>query len=143
MSRSNPDGRSQAGFSLLEAIVALAIVASAGMALFAALNSALDMVGRAERAAAQDSALNNALAWMETVNPMLEPEGRVELGEFELAWSAEPIEPARNAVTWLMAPGLYQVGLYRVELSLSRDGETVAYTYRRVGYRQTREPTAL
>lgn len=143
MSGPNPDRRRQAGFSLLEAIVALAIVASAGMALFAALSGALDMVGRAERAAAQDSALNNALAWMETVNPMLEPEGRVDLGEFELVWNAEPIEPARDAVTWLMTPGLYQVGLYRVELSLSRDGETLAYAYRRIGYRQVREPTVL
>ncbi len=34
----------QRGFSLLEAIVALAILASVGMALFAAMNQSLSMV---------------------------------------------------------------------------------------------------
>ena len=47
----------QRGFSLLEAIVALAILASVGMALFAAMNQSLSMVARAEKVRERDATL--------------------------------------------------------------------------------------
>ena len=68
------------GFSLLEAIVALAILASAGLALFAAMSQSVQMVARAENARLADSAVRNAVAWMETVNPMQTPQGEQRLG---------------------------------------------------------------
>ena len=52
------------GFSLLEAIVALAILATAGLALFAAMSQSVQMVARAENARLSDSAVRNAVAWI-------------------------------------------------------------------------------
>ena len=72
--------RHQRGFSLLEAIVALTILATAGLALFAAMNQSVQMVSRAEKSREADSALRNAMAWMETVNPAQTPEGEQKLG---------------------------------------------------------------
>jgi general secretion pathway protein I len=134
----------QRGFSLLEAIVALTILASAGLALFAAMNQSVQMVARAEAVREGDAAIRNAVAWMETVNPALQPVGEQELGEVLLRWSAEPIEPPQDSMVGPINPGLYEVGLYRVRLELSRDGRTLADTeIRRVGYRQVREQVAL
>lgn len=79
----------QRGFSLLEAIVALAILASVGMALFAAMNQSLSMVARAEKVRERESALRNAVAWIQVINPAQQPRGEHELGAL------------RQARTWL------------------------------------------
>ena len=132
------------GFSLLEAIVALAILASAGLALFAAMSQSVQMVARAENARLADSAVRNAVAWMETVNPMQTPQGEQRLGEVTLRWSAQLVEPERDAMTGYLEPGLYRLGLYDVRLELEQDGRPLADTVlRRVGYRQVREPAQL
>lgn len=139
-----PSSQRVRGFSLLEAVVALAILASAGLAMFAALTQSVQMVGRAERAREVDLALRNALAWVERINPMESPEGEQELGAYRLRWQAQPVEPPRDGATGYLQPGLYQVGLYRMQLGLWRDGvleRDVLLT--RVGYRQVRQPEAL
>lgn len=136
--------RSQRGFSLLEAIVALAILASAGLVLFASMTQSVLMVSRAEASREADSALRNALAWMETVNPALIPQGEQGLGDVTLRWDARPIEPPRDAMTGYLQAGLYEVGLYRVRLELFRDGQSIAQAeLHRVGYRQVREAAEL
>lgn len=134
----------QRGFSLLEAIVALAILASAGLAMFAALGQSVQMVARAEHAQEVDAALRNALAWMEQVNPMLVPQGEQELGDWLLRWSADPLEPTRDGATGYLQPGLYEVGLYRVRLELWRDGGVQReIDLNRIGYRQVRQPAEI
>lgn len=134
----------QRGFSLLEAIVALAILASAGLAMFAALGQSVQMVVRAEHAREADVALRNALAWMEQVNPMQAPQGEQELGGWLLRWSADPLEPARDGATGYLQPGLYEVGLYRVRMELWRDGGIqLEAELNRLGYRQVRQPAEL
>ncbi len=133
-----------AGFSLLEAIVSLAILASVGMALFAGMSQAVQMVGRAEQARERESALRDALAWMQTVNPALQPQGQQVLGEVTVHWSAEPVEPPRDATAGYLRAGLYEVGLDRVHLQLDRGGQPFAdLELRRVGYRQVREAAQL
>jgi general secretion pathway protein I len=135
-----PDRGRARGFTLLEAIVALAILAAAGMALFAAMSQSLQMVRRAQDAREADAALRNALAWMETVNPMLAPRGDQALGDWELRWTAAPVEPPHDGATGYLAPGLYEVGLYRMHLELWRGGTLRREVeLNRAGYRQVRK----
>jgi len=139
---SGPAARRRAdGFSLLEAIVALAILTAAGLALFAALHGALRGLDRADAAARLDTVTGNALALLETRNPMLEPEGEAVLGDYRVEWRATPVEPVREGLTDYLQPGLFDVGLYDIELLISRDGRIERrLTLRRVGYRQVRQP---
>lgn len=132
------------GFSLLEAIVALAIVASAGLALFAAMNQSVQMATRAENARKADTAMRNALAWMETVNPGLTPTGEQRLGDMVLRWTSEPVETPRDATTGYMQAGLYRIGLYDLTLDVrTGDGVASSFHLRKVGYKQVREPDQL
>lgn len=132
------------GFTLLEAVVALAILAAAGLTLFAAVSQSVQMLQRAEQARQLDAAMRNALSIIEHVNPMRTPIGEQPLGEFELRWSAEPVEPPRDNATGALHPGLYEVGLYRVRLQLRRAGQLEREVeVRRTGYRQVRQPAAL
>lgn len=134
----------QRGFSLLEAIVALTILAAVGMALFAAMHQSVQMVARAERSRVADSAMRNAMAWVETINPAETPRGEERLGDVIMRWEAEPIEPPRDAMTGYLQAGLYQVGLYDLRVQLLLDGQPLTETHvRRVGYKQVREPAAL
>ena len=139
-----PDRGRARGFTLLEAIVALAILAAAGMALFAAMSQSLQMVRRAQQARDADAALRNALAWMETVNPMQAPRGEQPLGDWELRWTSAPVEAPRDGTTGYLQPGLYQLGLYRMRLQLWRGGVLQREVeLRRVGYRQVRKAAQL
>lgn len=136
--------RAVAGFSLLEAIVALAILAAAGMALFAAMSQSLQMVQRAQHAREIDAALRNALAWSERINPMERPSGEQPLGSWTLRWESQALEPPRDGTTGNLTLGLYQVGLYRMRLELWRDGALQREaTLQRAGWRQVRKATTL
>lgn len=132
------------GFTLLEAIVAMAILAAAGLALFAAMSQSLQMVQRAQRAQEDDRALRNALAWGDRINPMQQPTGEQDLGSYMLRWDAEPVERPRDGDTGFLQPSLYEVGLYRLHMALWRDGSIAREaTFNRAGYRQVRKPAQL
>jgi len=136
-----PDAR---GFTLLEAIVALAILAAGTMALFAALNGALRSIERAEAAARLDTAKQNAIALLETINPMLRPEGEEQIGEVRVRWRSRVIAGPSEGLTEFYSPGLYEVGLYELDAELWRNAELEGrLTLRRAGWRQVRQPEVL
>lgn len=134
----------QGGFTLLEAIVALAILAAGGMALFAALNTSLRSIERIEAATRLDTATQNALSRLEVLNPMLQPEGDEALGEWRMRWRAIPVEPPKDGLTDYLRPGYYEVGLYRVEVELVSDARVERrFQVRKAGWQQVRFPEAL
>ena len=122
----------------------MAILAAAGLAAFAALSQSVQMVGRAERAREADLSLRNAVAWIELVNPMEQPKGQQAMGEFELRWTSQPREPVRDATTASLTQGLHEVGLYRMQLELWRNGALEREAVlQRIGHRQVRRPAVL
>lgn len=136
--------RRSEGFTLLEAIVALAILAAAGLAMFAAMTQSMQMLRRAQEARAVDAALRNALAVAERIDPMARATGQQELGDYQLRWRATPVEPPRDNMTGYLEPGHYEVGLYDLRLELWREGALArSVAVRRAAWRQVRQPPAL
>lgn len=134
----------ESGFTLLEAIVALAILAAGTMALFAALNGALRSLERAEAAVRLDTATENAVEFLEAVNPMQRPEGEAALGEYTLRWRAQVVLGPTDNLTDYLQPGLYEVALYAIDGELLLDGRvTGRFTLRRAGWQQVRRPEAF
>lgn len=136
--------RDHHGFTLLEAIVALAILAAGGMALFAALNTSLRSIERVDAAARRDTATQSALSRIENLNPMLQPTGDEPLGDGRMRWTATPVEAPRDGLTDYLQPGYYELGLYRVEVELL-SGTQVDHRFvvRKAGWRQVRFPESL
>lgn len=133
-----------AGFSLLEAIVALALVASVGITLLSWLNGSLIGLRRVQAVSETQVARRNALTYLEQINPMAAPEGEAELGGWRLRWQAREIEPAQDGVGYPAGTSLYLIGLYDTTVRLDRgEGETEEFMLRQVGYRQVREPALL
>src|SRR5204863_162564 len=92
------------GFTLIELVGVLAIVAGPKVILAAALlafyeflASALNGAAAAERAAAAYDRRQNALALAATLNPMETPAGSFDLGLYRIRWRSEAIGAPRQS----------------------------------------------
>ena len=131
--------RTQSGFSLLEAIVAMVVMATAMLALYAWLSSSTLGLTRAQAQTRALADARTALALVETINAMLEPSGQRQLGDIEVSWQATPVAPRRTGLTRAGKPSLYEVALYDMEVTVRRDGTTdETFTLRRAGFEAVR-----
>lgn len=129
------------GFTLLEAIVALTLISSAGLALFAWVNSNIATLSRVEDASQRAAATRNAIEFMQTVNPMLTPQGEVQLGAYRIRWQAQPLTDTVDGANFPYGVSLYQFSLYntRIELAGETGAPDVAFELKQVGYRRVRD----
>lgn len=112
------------GFGLLEAIVALVLLAATGGALFAWLAQTTRDFGRADEAQERAKLSLRALALLEAINPNTEPVGERRVGDLTVSWRAELIEPVRTSVpTQAMQPVRWRVGLYRLQAEVRRGAD--------------------
>lgn len=126
------------GFTLLEAIVALVLLTTAGLALFSWMNASFDGLNRIEQSNARAAAELNALEFMKTVNPMERPDGQIKLGQVDLKWRARQlVQPVQNRAD-TREPGPFSVVMYEVELTLEDRPKIEPYTIvlRQMGYRR-------
>jgi general secretion pathway protein I len=135
----------QRGFSLLEAIVALTLMSSVGLALFAWANTSRLTLLRVQDASERQEATLNAVEFMKLVNPMLEPKGSTPLGRVRLNWTSEPVTPPTEGLGFPSGASLYAVAVYRVTVTLDRDDlkEWHRFDFKQVGYKRIREPIDL
>lgn len=136
--------RNERGFSLLEAVVALVILALAGMALFDWVNASVQSLRRVESANARNEATANAIEYMQSVNPMLRPQGQMEFGNYRIAWEAENITDVTDGSHYPRGRSLYQLALYetvvRAYQQSSGDGALwFEFRMKQVGYKKVRE----
>jgi general secretion pathway protein I len=129
-----------AGFTLLEAVVALALVAATVVPLYGFFSRSLDGLFRAADANRESEASLTALAYLEGLNPLERPTGEEPLGPYRLRWTSQEIVPRADAIGYPRGLGAYQVALYEVTAEILRGGRVwVTLPVRLVGYRRVRE----
>jgi len=136
--------RRSLGFTLIEAIVALVLIGGAGMALFSWLNSSIVALRRVEDANARSDATANIIEYMQAVNPMLNPEGRANFGNYQIEWKAEPMTAVVDGVSNPQSIGLYQLGLYQTKIGAEKadDPHWFDLQLELVGYKKVRTKQA-
>jgi general secretion pathway protein I len=125
------------GFTLLEAIVALVLMATAGMALLSWINTNLITLTRVQEAQQRNEAIRSALTFMDTINPLEKPQGEESVGIYQFRWQAQAIELPKDGVSILGDMSLFQVGLYETEVEISLEDRLLSrFTVRQVGFEQ-------
>ncbi|WP_049756893.1 type II secretion system protein [Marinobacter nauticus] len=117
--------RRSRGFALLEALVALVIVAGVGAALFALINTGLQNLAKAEAHVATTSVQPQILAWVKSADLSELPENQessrvfqTSAGEIEARAEYQRFQGPTFAITGSGAMGIHQVALYNVRVSL-------------------------
>lgn len=123
------------GFSLLEAIVAMALLGSAGLMLFAWIQSNLQTAQRLRDAEARARLQIEAQGWIGKLNPMLRPEGEERLGALRVRWSGRLVEPAMSEFHYGEAvPTRWRVGLYELAVEAEQGDTRTRWTQRVAGW---------
>lgn len=108
----------------MEVVVALVILATSGLMLFAWVNQNLETASRLRDAQARAQLQLEGVSWLRLVNPARQPEGDLQEGELRLSWTSTPVEPPRNEfdLGGNLVPR-WEVGLYRIHATLQQ-GDT-------------------
>lgn len=132
--------RPDAGFTLLEAIVALTVMALALIPLITFIAQSADQLTRAAEANERSLVTQSVLALMEPVNPMAQPEGSIPLDdEVEVSWRSEAIAPPPEGTIIGTLLNGYRIGFYGVTVAVSRSRQPwFDFTMRKVGYQNMR-----
>lgn len=133
-------GRSAAGFTLLETVVALAIFAAAILSLYGLFNTNLISLGRVQDTSKRIPVAQHVMEMLGSVDPREESAGAFRHGGFDIRWSARLLEPERSGQDGLGALGAFDLGLYELEFEISERGRPVdLWRMRLVGYEKVRE----
>lgn len=136
--------RKQGGFTLLEAMVALVIFSLAAMGIYGWVNANLISLNRLADLAANEQVLNSAVERLKLVDMVKETEGAFNVGDYNVQWHADLVEPWHNGITAAGAVTIYDFGLYDVNLVFVKDGrEHGHFSYRNTVYKQMRQPPKL
>lgn len=131
-------GMRSRGFTLLEVVVALSILGTAGLVLFAWIQQNLESARRLEDAQARAHLQIEGVSWLSLINPVAEPEGERQQADLRLRWTSILIEPLRSEFNYgeNLVPR-WTLGLYQVRGSLRRGefGSSVEWEQLIVGWR--------
>jgi prepilin-type N-terminal cleavage/methylation domain-containing protein len=129
----------RAGFSLIEALIALAI---ASVALLVILNLQGEMAiaqRHLDRSLYQSNLQRSAIAMLQDVNPEAVPSGEIDISsDAKLTWTSQPISNERLSTGFPTGNGAWLVRLYRLSVHIvDNDAHPVAdFQFDRVGWRR-------
>jgi general secretion pathway protein I len=133
------------GFTLIEAIVALTLVASLGGALFLWINQSLNAINRIQAHYDELELRQNVAQWARTLNPMQRPTGKISLGELQIEWQSKPVTGLVDQMGFPAGTGLFQLALYDVSIKATQGSAaagnllTLSSTRSITGYRKARD----
>ncbi|HSD17996.1 MAG TPA: prepilin-type N-terminal cleavage/methylation domain-containing protein [Thermomonas sp.] len=138
-SRRGGSAAKAAGFTLLEAIVALVVFSMGAFALYGWLSTNIITLERIRDRQEIEAAMHSALDIVRRTNPMETPSGQRQAGTLLISWTSEPLESLRPNVDQSGWPGFYTVGLYEATVRVMRDGQELqVFRVRQIGWKQVR-----
>lgn len=116
----------QDGFTLLEAIVAMAVLAMAGMALFGWLNSSLVLLKRVDDVYQSIETVESTLEWLQVLDPYQQPSGQQEVAGAVAFWRCTPQGTAVSANDMYGNLSVNDAQLFICQVEIFRDQQQLA-----------------
>lgn len=129
------------GFSVMEVLVAIALLSIAMLPLIQLQRTLADATFRVEAALERASARESALAYLASINISERPEGEMDLGKWRLIWRSDLVAQEANPVGFSGFSN-FAVALYRVEARLVSDDMQFTFSVDQVGWTLVRDPLA-
>lgn len=108
----------QRGFSLLEMIAALTVLAMGTVVLFAWLQQTTNQLSRFQAQEKESLVRLRVIDYLATLNPVATPTGKTVFDTFTVTWKSVPISEMRESMNGGNGFGLYKVGLFEVEVTV-------------------------
>lgn len=121
----NKSKHGEAGFSILEALVAMAVLSAALLPLLALQGQFVTSVKAMERAEARLTAQNALQAQISALNLTLTPKGQITLPGAAAVWTASPALPPRKVRDLGGGPGRFATTYYNVKAQVSYSNGTL------------------
>ena len=134
--------RTRPGFSVMETLVAVALLAIAILPLYAFQQTLANTAARLQTASALLDAQESALAVLQTIDPVAQPAGEMDLGDWRLSWQSRLLAGEQPADGYL-GTSIWAVGLYEIDATLERGATRRTFQIRRVGWVQVRDPIRI
>ena len=133
-----------AGFTLLEAVVALAIFAAGAMALYGLYGANLTGLARARDVAGQLPIVEQAVERLALIALHPQTEGSFDVGAATVSWRAALVEPARQSQSASGYLGAFEIGLYQVDFDIVEDARVLgSWQVRLASHERVRDSTAF
>lgn len=121
------------GFTLIETLVAMILIATVGYSIFALINSHFVSLRRVQTKQTELALRSSVLEMARHINPMEQPIGRLPLGPYELRWNADKGHDLRTTPLGTS----FLVGTFQTALELYEGARlVVAEDVLLVGYRR-------
>lgn len=129
----------QQGFTLLEAIIAMTILATSGLALFSWLSVTYDGLVRVEEVQARHQVMDDLQAYFSTLNIKAETSQQMQVNGFDVSWQAKLVEPVQTGRGLMGGISNFDLGLYDVDITIKRGQRLIGeYETKLVGYTKVR-----
>ena len=128
----------EAGFTLIETIVALVVLSAALMAFYGFLSSSVNAARRAALAIVAVDRRQNALELARVINPMETPDGVFDLGSYRIRWTSALLEGPRQSGRYPSGTGVFKLALYHLTFSFPDDPGVPPIELTQMGYRRDR-----
>jgi len=137
------EAETAAGFTLIEAIVALVILSAVMIGFYDFLSTALNGAHRMELASFAYDRRTNALELATALNPMDLPEGTLDLGKYRVHWTSHVLGDIRQSSRYPVGRGIFKVALYRMIFTFPDDAEVPPIEVTRLGYHRDDIPQSF
>jgi general secretion pathway protein I len=131
------EAETAAGFTLIEAIVALVILSTVMIAFYDFMSTSLNSARRMEAASIAYDYRTNALELATALNPMETPEGTLDLGKYRVQWTAVALGEVQQSSRYPAGRGFFAVALYHMVFTFPDHAEVPPIEVTRLGYHRT------
>lgn len=133
--------QNQRGMSLLEVLAAMVILSLGATVAFTWFNQSAAALAQVKNQEAELLAQNEALEYLQHINPDQQPTGQVDMSGYHIEWRSQPVHLPVKSVTDLGTAASYTVSLSQLDVVLrkkdNQQQEWVKFQLTLAGYTQS------